>query len=284
MIRTFAKRAVYGLHWRTHAVLGTGSRLPAAVPGTRYESDAVADYYDSYTASYVAATGPFLQAFRGRDTDALMEYYVRRIGITDGMELLDAGCGTGAPAIWLAQRFPALKIESLTNSAVQLEIARQSAREAGVADRLTVTLGDYHQLSQSYAHGRFDRALFLETLGHSADVHRVLYGVRDVLKAGGEAYIKDFFQRRSLNPELQAKIDKAVGAINSNYCYHVMQLPDLVAACMETGFTIAAVTPPGLEPDLTLTIDYEHKVGRLTYPLYAQVHAVDWYEVVARRE
>lgn len=279
-----ARRAAHGLRWRANALLGTGSRLPAAVPGTRFESDAVADYYDAFTASYVEATGPFLQAFRGRDTDALMAYYVDRIGITDGMELLDAGCGTGAPAIWLARRFPTLRIESLTNSPVQAELARKAARDAGVADRLHVTLGDYHRLSQTYAHGRFDRVLFLETLGHSADVRQVLYGVRDVLKLGGEAYIKDFFQRRSLDPGLQAKIDRAVGTINSNYCYHVMQLPDLVAACMETGFTIASLTPPGLEPDLTVTIDFEHKVGRLTYPLYARLHAVDWYEVVARRE
>lgn len=279
-----AKRAAYGLRWRAHALLGTGSRLPAAASGTRFESDAVADYYNTFTTSYVEATGPFLQAFRGRDTDALMEYYVKRVGIADGMELLDAGCGTGAPAIWLALRFPGLRIESLTNSMVQAELARKAAHDAGVADRLTVTLGDYHQLSQTYPHGRFDRALFLETLGHSADLHKVLYGLRDVLKPGGEAYIKDFFQRRSLDPKLQAKIDKAIGTINSNYCYHVMQLPELVAACMETGFTIASVTPPGLEPDLTLTIDYEHKVGRLTYPLYARLHAVDWYEVVARRE
>lgn len=281
---TLAKRAAYGLRWRLHALLGTGKRLPAAAPGTRYETDAVADYYDRFTASYVEATGPFLQAFRGRDTDALMEYYVQRVGIADGMELLDAGCGTGAPAVWLASRFPALRIESLTNSAVQADLARKAAQEAGVADRLTVTLGDYHQLSQTYAHGRFDRALFLETLGHSADVHKVLYGLRDVLRPGGEAYIKDFFQRRSLNPDLQAKIDLAVGTINSNYCYHVMQLPDLIAAFMETGFTVASVTPPGLETDLTLTIDYEHKVGRLTYPLYARLHAVDWYEVVGRKE
>lgn len=279
-----AKRAANGLRWRAHALLGTGSRLPAAAPGTRYESDAVADYYDEFTASYVEATGPFLQAFRGRDTDALMEYYVKRVGIADGMEVLDAGCGTGAPAVWLASRFRGLRIESLTNSTVQADLARQAAQDAGVADRLTVTLGDYHRLSRTYAHGRFDRAVFLETLGHSADVRTVLYGLRDVLKPRGEAYIKDFFQRRSLNPDLQAKIDHAVGTINSNYCYHVMQLPDLIATCMETGFTIASVTPPDLEPDLTLTIDYEHKVGRLTYPLYARLHAVDWYEVVARKE
>lgn len=279
-----AKRIAYAARWRTHALLGNGRRLPPAIKGTTYASDAVAEYYNNFTGAYVEATGPFLQAFRGRDTDALMEYYVERVGITDGMELLDAGCGTGAPSIWLAKRFSDIRIECLTNSVVQAEIARKSVQDAGVEKRVTVTLGDYHQLSKCYTHGRFDRALFLETLGHSADVHAVLYGLRDVLKPGGVAYIKDFFQRRSRNPQLQSKIDEAVATINSNYCYHVMQLSDLVAACMETGFTIASVTPPEIEPDLTLTIDYEHKVGRLTYPLYARLHAVDWYEVVARKE
>lgn len=279
-----ARRLAHGVRWRAHALLGTGKRLPPAEPGTRYGTDAVAEYYDRFTHSYVAATGPFLEAFRGRDTDALMRYYVARASISDGMHLLDAGCGTGAPALWLARQFANIRIECLTNSPVQAKMAQAAAEDAGVADRLKVTLGDYHQLSRTYAHGRFDRALFLETLGHSADLHRVLYGLRDVLKQGGEAYIKDFFQRRSLNAELQAKIDKVVATINSNYCYHVMQLPDLLAASMETGFTIASVTPPAIEPDLTLTVDFEHKVGRLTYPLFARLHAVDWYEVVVRRE
>lgn len=280
----FAKRLAYAARWRAHALLGTGRRLPPAAPGTSYSADAVAEYYDAFTESYIEATGPFLQAFRGRNNDALMEYYVNRVGITDGMVLLDAGCGIGAPSIWLAQHFRDIRIECLTNSPVQAGLAQKAVTEAELTARVTVTLGDYHSLSRTYAHRRFDRALFLETLGHSDDVHAVLYGLREVLKPGGEAYIKDFFQRRSRDPQLQSKIDEAVATINSNYCYHVMQLPDLVAACMETGFTISSVTPPGIEPDLTLTIDYEHKVGRLTYPLYARLHAVDWYEVVARKE
>ncbi len=278
------RRALHGARWRAHALLGTGKRLPPAPPGTHYASDDVATYYDQFTDAYVGATGPFLQAFRGRDTDALMRYYVERAGITDGMEILDAGCGVGAPAIWLAQHLPNLRIACLTNSAVQAAQARNAAREAGVDGRVTVTHGDYHRLSHIYDHGRFDRALFLETLGHSGDVSAVLYGLRDVLKQGGEAYIKDFFQRRSRNPQVQAKIDAAVGTINSNYCYHVMQLPDLIAAAMETGFVVASVTPPAIEPDLTLTVDFEHAVDRLTYPLFARFHAVDWYEVSARKE
>lgn len=278
------KRAARALHWRVNALLGTGATKVPREPERPHATQEVGDYYDRFTQTYLDATGPFLQAFRGRDTDALMEYYVARCDLADGMEIVDAGCGVGGPAIWLARRFPAMKIECLTNSRVQASKASANAAAAGVEDRVKVTLGDYHDLSRTYPHDRFDRVLFLETLGHCEDIRSVLYGVRDILKQGGLAYIKDFFQRRSLNAHHQAKIDDAVKIINANYCYHVMQLPDLVAACMETGFTVASVTPPDIEPDLRLTVDFEHAAGRLTYPAYARFPAVDWYEVVARCE
>lgn len=282
-MRALAAKALRGLQWRAKALLGTGATRPDEPPGTFGAGD-VADYYDRFTNAYLKATGPFLQAFRGRDTDALMRYYVQRCGIVDGMDVLDAGCGVGAPAIWLARHLPNLTIECLTVSPVQANAARLAANEAGVGERVRVTQGDYHDLSALYRHDRFDRVLFLESLGHSSEVPRVLYGVRDVTKQGGTVYIKDFFQRRSRNPDHQARIDAVIGTINANYCYHVMDLPDLIAASMETGFRIASVGPPGIEPDLRLTIDFEHEVGRLTYPAYARFAAVDWYEVIAQRE
>lgn len=279
----FTRRAARAVQWRANALLGTGANVPDG-PVESFEANEVADYYDEATSAYLKATGPFLQAFRGQDTDDLMEYYVRRCGIVDGMTILDAGCGVAAPAIWLARRFPSLKVTGMTVSPVQAEMAQSNAREAGVDDRVHIELGDYHELSSQLSHDQFDLAIFLESLGHSSDIRRVLYGVGDVLKPKGRVYVKDFFQRRSLNPELQAKIDKVIDTINANYRYHVMQLPDLVAACMETGFGVSAVSPPEIEPDLKLTVDFEHEVGQLTYPAYARFPAVDWYEVIATRE
>lgn len=277
-----ARRAALALGPKDRAPGAASSSLARGRPGQA--RDRVADYYDRFTSTYLKATGPFLQAFRNRDTDALMDYYVGRCGIEDGMTVLDAGCGVAAPAIWLARRFPALTVEGLTNSNVQAGLAQRSARDFGVDDRVLVKQGDYHALGDLYAHGRFDRALFLESLGHSADIRAVLRGVRDVLKPGARVYIKDFFQRRSHDPGVQREIDRAVATIDSNYCYHVMRLPELIAACLEAGLAIDAVSPPAIEPDLQLTIEFEEAAGRLTYPAFAKVHAVDWYEVIARRE
>lgn len=278
-----ASRAIRAIQWRANVLLGTGASKPDG-PVNSFSATDVSDYYDTFTPAYLKATGPFLQAFRGKDTDALMEYYAARWNIADGMHILDAGCGVGAPAIWLARKFPNLTVEGLTISPVQAEAAMQAVTDANLGERVTVRQGDYHELSDYYAHNRFDRVLFLESLGHSDNVAKVLYGVRDVLKQGGLVCIKDFFQRRSRDPDWQARIDDAVATINANYCYHVMQLPSLIAACMETGFRIASVAPPAIEPDLKLTIDFEHETGRLTYPAYARFPAVDWYEVVGERE
>ena len=167
------KRAARALHWRVNALQGTGATKVPREPERPHATQEVGEYYDRFTQTYLDATGPFLQAFRGRDTDALMEYYVARCDLADGMEIVDAGCGVGGPAIWLARRFPAMKIECLTNSQVQADRASAHAAAAGVEDRVNVRLGDYHDLSRTYPHDRFDRVLFLETLGHSEDIRRV---------------------------------------------------------------------------------------------------------------
>lgn len=53
---------------------------------------------------------------------------------------LDAGCGEGADAIWLAER--GWQVTGTDVSQVALERARAAAEQAGVADRITFAVGD----------------------------------------------------------------------------------------------------------------------------------------------
>lgn len=244
----------------------------------------VAKHYDETTCKYMQSAGPFIQAFRGRDTDALMEYYVERFSLSDGMTVLDAGCGVAAPAIWLAKRFSNIKIDCLTNSPVQAEIARSHIDEAGLVGRLSITLGDYHRLGDTYAPGVFDRALFLETLNHSYCIDSVLTGLHVVMKRGGRVCVKDFFRRRASDPRLQAEIDGVVRILNESYRYNAGKLSDLIESCMENGFLIGSVSPPNFESDFSLTMDFEIDHGFDSHTALAKSHAIDWYEVEAIRE
>lgn len=53
---------------------------------------------------------------------------------------LDAGCGEGADAIWLAER--GWQVTGTDVSQVAVERARAAAEQAGVADRITFAVGD----------------------------------------------------------------------------------------------------------------------------------------------
>lgn len=257
----------------------------------RFTSDAVvprddgaARYYDAFTHTYVQTTGEFLQAFRGQDTDALMRYIAQGAGLADGMRILDAGCGVGAPALWIAQHFAGTHVDCLTNSEVQLRLTRDAIDQAGLAERVTVRLGDYHCLANDSPAARYDRVLFLESLGHAHNLDAVLYGIAHCLKQGGSCYIKDFFKRYGGDAAVQSAIDHAIAVINENYAYHVMDLATLIDGLMRHRVTPTLVKAPTIEPDLGLTIAFEHAAKRLTYPVFGSVHAVDWYEIVAVRD
>lgn len=91
--------------------------------------------------------------------DAILR--LARIGA--GHRVLEIGSGWGAFAIEAARR-TGCHVTSVTVSAQQLELARQRARDAGVADRVDFRLCDYRQIE-----GRFDRIVsieMLEAVGH----------------------------------------------------------------------------------------------------------------------
>jgi SAM-dependent methyltransferase len=54
-----------------------------------------------------------------------------------GAKVADVGCGLGASTIWMAQAFPKSKFFGFDYHDKSIETARESARRAGVADRVT---------------------------------------------------------------------------------------------------------------------------------------------------
>lgn len=250
----------------------------------KYTSDEVAAYYNEFTKIYEETSGNFIQAFRPADENVLMEYVARQLNIAPGTTLLDAGCGIGAPAIWLAKRFGDIKISCLTNSAYQFEKVQQAIRETQLEDRITVTLGDYHRLAEIYSAGSFDRVMFLESLGHSHTVEQVITGVDQVLKSAGALYIKDFFVKKSKVETVQREINEVVNVINSAYAYNVMNPAELVDVINFSGLAIEWLRKPAIESDVTITVKLEHQTQRLTYPHFMKLPAVNWYEVLAIKE
>jgi len=82
-----------------------------------------------------------------------------------GQKVLDIGCGWGGTALYL-NRVADVDVLGITLSEEQLKVARQRAKDAGVADRVRFELADYRSLT-----GRFDRIVSVGMFEHVGAAH-----------------------------------------------------------------------------------------------------------------
>lgn len=118
-------------------------------------------------------------------------------GLAPETQVLDVGCGIGAPACHLAALSGA-HIRGLTPNAAQLELARKRAIDAAVADRVGFDRGAASGLP--YPDARFDVVLFFESPCHFPDRDRFFHEVRRVLRPGGRLAGEDWLAREGLSP------------------------------------------------------------------------------------
>jgi len=93
---------------------------------------------------------------------------------------LDVGCGTGAAAVRLARL--GFHVTQVDLSKAMLDIARRTAEEAGVTDRVTLQRGDAAQLTNLFGAASFDVVLCHNILEYIDDPATVLRGVAGVLR------------------------------------------------------------------------------------------------------
>ena len=145
--------------------------------------NAVENYYDRTTASYIAGFGDVFQGSRPQSTEELLNYILCSSGISDGMRILDAGSGVCGPAIWFAQN-RSVSIEALTISQVQVDESIRRISQSGTQNQIKVTKGDFHSLGEIYEHQSFDLVMFMESLCHAENYKTVLLECKNSLSLG----------------------------------------------------------------------------------------------------
>ncbi|WP_086609140.1 SAM-dependent methyltransferase [Erythrobacter donghaensis] len=95
--------------------------------------------------------------------EAKLKHIARKLHLSAGQEVLDIGCGWGGMAIHLAKHHD-VHVTGITLSEEQAALARQRARDAGVADKVTILLEDYRDTAASGR--RFDRIVSVGMFEH----------------------------------------------------------------------------------------------------------------------
>jgi cyclopropane fatty-acyl-phospholipid synthase-like methyltransferase len=119
--------------------------------------------------------------------------------IRPGQRVLDAGCGIGGSAIWLAEHVGA-QVVGFNINAKQLDQASRLAHTRNLQGRVQFQVGDY--CATQLQGESFDVVWALESACYADDKKRFLTEAHRLLKPGGRLIVADgFLSRDDLSPD-----------------------------------------------------------------------------------
>jgi cyclopropane fatty-acyl-phospholipid synthase-like methyltransferase len=188
------------------------------------------------------------------------------LGIRSGQRILDAGCGVGGSAIWLAKTYD-VEIVGITPVAGQVARARHYAQEHRVADRVSFEQQDYTHTTFSDA--SFDVVWAMESLCHAPDKRLVLAEAKRLLRPDGWLGMVEYMRTSRLYTETDAAL---LHSWLSGWA-----IPDLAAAqewlewIQELGFHNVQLMD--ITPNVRPSLRRLYRLVILTWPVAFTLHA-----------
>ena len=126
-----------------------------------------------------------------------------RAQITDGMDILELGCGWGSLTLWMAEKYPNAQITAVSNSAPQRLFIEGRCRDRGFENVKIITC-DMNVFSIDR---KFDRVVSVEMFEHMRN-YRILFArISDWLKDNGKLFFHIFVHDSYAYPFADEKND-----------------------------------------------------------------------------
>lgn len=135
---------------------------------------------------------------------AKMDHVCKKLQLKPGDTVVEAGCGWGSLAFYMAQNYGA-SVTAYNISAEQVSYARARAREAGLEDKLNYVEDDYRNIS-----GEFDAFVSVGMLEHVGRAQYKTLGdvVAQCLRRGGRGLVHTIGRNRPrlMSPWIEKRI------------------------------------------------------------------------------
>ena len=156
------------------------------------------------TMAYTCAYFPRTDAGLDEAQVAKMDHVCRKLRLSAGDSVVEAGCGWGGLALHIAGRYGA-KVRAFNISKEQIAFARRRARELGLDGRVEFVEDDYRNIR-----GRYDAFVSVGMLEHVGVENYAALGrvARGSIGAGGRGLIHSIGRNRpgSLHPWIEKRI------------------------------------------------------------------------------
>jgi tocopherol O-methyltransferase len=176
----------------------------------KFTNKEIADYYDQTVTHYrklwdldhslaihYGIWEPCIKTFR-QSLENTNRILAEKAGIKQTDYVLDAGCGVGGSAIYIAKRFNC-RIKGITISEKQVKQANENAEKHNLSHLLSFENKDY--CNTGYDNNSFSLVWALESTGTAADKEAFIKESYRLLKAGGRLILADYFITGNLNPD-----------------------------------------------------------------------------------
>lgn len=111
-------------------------------------------------------------------------------GIKKGARVMDAGCGVGGAAFYLATNYNCT-VDGISLSERQIELAKASASELQLEKSTRFMVADYNKTP--FANNSFDLIWACESLCYASNTDLFLSEANRLLKKGGKIVLSDYF-------------------------------------------------------------------------------------------
>lgn len=122
---------------------------------------------------------------------AALEITCERAFLADGQGVLELGCGWGSLSLWMASKYPASTITSVSNSASQKEYIDKQAAKRGLTNIRVITA----DMNDFEIDRKFDRVVSIEMFEHMRNYEALFERVAGWLKADGFFFMHIFCHR-----------------------------------------------------------------------------------------
>ena len=125
--------------------------------------------------------------------DNMLEIYSERAEITDGMNILDIGCGWGSLSLFLAQKYPKSEITGVSNSSSQKIFIDSVASKRNISNLNIIT----RDINDFRTEVKYDRILSIEMFEHTKNTKKLMNLINDWLNPNGLFFMHVFAHKEN---------------------------------------------------------------------------------------
>jgi SAM-dependent methyltransferase len=115
--------------------------------------------------------------------------FIQMLELRPGEHVVDVGCGSGGPALWLA-RETGCRVTGVDINEAGIKASDLAARQSGLQDSVSFRLADVCE-TLNFADGTFDALVCLDVLCHLRDRRQVFSDWHRLLRVGGRLVVTD---------------------------------------------------------------------------------------------